>query len=124
MCYLQVAKTPHRPVFQTTRNQHNIDRTQLYADVATYLYRQPFARYSPSATTEELDFELRSAPDAHDPETGQQLTPLLASPDAALWLCGSGLTVYKLIIHSVQREMTKVVSEANTHPQVAGNYSA
>ena len=46
--------------------------------------------------------------------TGQQVIPLLAFPDAALWLCGSGLTVYKLIIHSVQSEITKLVSEANT----------
>ena len=67
------------------------------------------------STGDELVLQLRSAPDAHDPVTGRQVIPRLASLDAALWLCGSGLTVYKLIIHSVQSEITKFVSEANTY---------
>ena len=44
--YLHVAKPPHRPVFQTTRDQRNIDRTHLCADVATCIVsRSPATRH-------------------------------------------------------------------------------
>ena len=59
MCYLDVAKPPHRPVFQTIRNLRNIGRTHFCADVVAFVSSHP------PATVDELDLQLRSVRDVH-----------------------------------------------------------
>ncbi|KAK7497005.1 hypothetical protein BaRGS_00011741 [Batillaria attramentaria] len=68
MCFLDAAKPPHRPVFQTVRNFKGIDHSQFRVDVASAL-----SSNAPSSA-DELTSTLRSVLDSHAPPSRREVT--------------------------------------------------
>ncbi|KAK7504048.1 hypothetical protein BaRGS_00004780 [Batillaria attramentaria] len=74
MCYLDAAKPPHRPVFQTVRNLRNLDHVQFRTDVAAAL-----SGLIPT-TADDLMSALRSVLDTHAPPSRRQVMQRRSSP--------------------------------------------
>ncbi|KAK7484638.1 hypothetical protein BaRGS_00024164, partial [Batillaria attramentaria] len=125
MCYLDAAKPPHRPVFQTVRNLRNIDHVQFRTDVAAAL-----SGLIPT-TADDLMSALRSVLDTHAPPSRRQIMqrrsspwyPSVSSELRALkrerrkaercWLA-TRLTVHREIMNSVKHKISALVQNAKT----------